>query len=171
VPPATGTSASTRSKGRTCVGPDLPSDVAQAQILQQNLRQIGIELAIKQFPVPAYFALDFSKEPYDLLRLVWIFGPDPTVLNCLFDGRTIGTSNSCNLSFFDSPKYNRLLDRASRLTGEERYRAYGELDVQLSRDAAPALPVADANALSFVSGRVGCVVVHPNLDLTAVCLK
>jgi hypothetical protein len=74
-------------------------------------------------------------------------------------------------SYFDSPKYNRLLDRAARLTGEARYRAYGELDVQFSRDAAPAIPVAFANWIAFVSPRTGCVVLNPLFDLTAVCLK
>jgi hypothetical protein len=89
----------------------------------------------------------------------------------MFDGRTIGEPGFGNWSYFDSPKYNRLLDRASRLTGEVRFRAYGELDVQLSRDAAPAIPFAVFNNLAFVSKRTGCVVMNPFLDLTAVCLK
>ena len=41
----------------------------------------------------------------------------------------------------------------------------------LSRDAAPAIPFASLNAWAFVSARVGCVVMNPHLDLTAVCLK
>jgi peptide/nickel transport system substrate-binding protein len=145
-------------------------DSAQAQILQQNLRAIGLELEIKQFPNPLFFQKITTRgEPFDLARVQWI-RPD---LNCLFNGRTIGQPTSCNISHFNSPKYNRLLDRASRLTGEARDRAYGELDVQLSRDAAPATPVAVNNSIAFVSARVGvgCVVMNPSLDLTAVCLK
>jgi hypothetical protein len=64
-----------------------------------------------------------------------------------------------------------LLEEASRLTGAARYRAYGELDVRLSRDAAPAIPFAALNAWAFVSKRTGCVIMNPGLDLTAVCLK
>jgi ABC-type transport system substrate-binding protein len=90
----------------------------------------------------------------------------------MFDGLTIADApNFGNWSYLDSPKYNRLLDQASRLTGTQRLRAYGELDVQLSRDAAPAIPFAAINATAFVSARVGCVVMNPTLDLTAVCLK
>ena len=60
--------------------------------------------------------------------------------------------------------------RASRLPlGSERDRTYGGLDVRLSRDAAPAIPFANLNAMTFVSARVGCVVLNPYLDLTAVC--
>jgi len=37
--------------------------------------------------------------------------------------------------------------------------------------SAPAIPYANTNAMTFVSARTGCVVLKPNLDLTAVCLK
>jgi hypothetical protein len=76
-----------------------------------------------------------------------------------------------NLSYFDSPTNNALIDRAGRLSGVARYRAYGDLDVQLARDAAPAIPYANFNEFTFVSSDVGCVVPNPALDLTAVCLK
>ncbi len=33
------------------------------------------------------------------------------------------------------------------------------------------IPVAVGNAVTFVSARVGCIVLNPVLDLTAVCLK
>ena len=52
----------------------------------------------------------------------------------LLDGRFIGEPNWAR---FDSPMYNRLLRRAARLRGPARYRAYGDLDVRLARDAAP----------------------------------
>jgi hypothetical protein len=76
----------------------------------------------------------------------------------------------CDSSRVARPKYNRLMDRAARLSGDARYRAYGELDVQLSRDAAPAVPYALFNLFSFVSANVGCIILPPSLDLTAVCL-
>ena len=147
-------------------------DVARGEILKRNLKAIGLELEIKQFPNPVRFEkLATPGEPFDLTRVRWFFNPDPGYLKDLFDGRTIGQPDFSNYSYFNSSKYNRLLDRASRLTGEERYRAYGELDVQLSRDAAPAIPFAVFNASAFVSARTGCVVMNPFLDLTAVCLK
>jgi ABC-type oligopeptide transport system substrate-binding subunit len=94
---------------------------------------------------------------------------DPsTYLNSLLDGRFVGTNN---WSHFDSPKYNHLLRRAARLRGEERYRTYGKLDIELARDAAPMVAISYLNRPTLVSKRVGCIVLRPELDLTAVCLK
>ena len=76
------------------------------------------------------------------------------------------------VSRFHSPTFDLRLERASRLPlGPERNRAYGELDVDLARNAAPAAAYAYDNALTFVSERTGCVVANPYLDLAAVCLK
>ena len=61
--------------------------------------------------------------------------------------------------------------RAARLHGEARSRAYGQLDVQLSRDAAPLVAVDRPSSMTLVSRRLGCIVLRPDLDLTAVCLK
>jgi peptide/nickel transport system substrate-binding protein len=149
-----------------------PRDVAQAQILQRNLKAIGLELEIEQFPSPLIFEkLQTPGEPFDIARVTWVYSPDPSALE-LFDGRRIGEPDNQNWSYFNSPKYNRLLEDASRLPpGPERYGAYGELDVELARNGAPAIPYAYLNALTLVGPRTGCVVVNPVLDLTAVCLK
>ena len=58
-------------------------------------------------------------EPFDIADVGWsAWDADPSLLNWIFDGRTIGRAPSFgNFSYFDSPKYNRLLDEASRLTG------------------------------------------------------
>lgn len=151
-----------------------PVDVAQAQVLQRNLRAIGLDVEIVQFPGLLLFdKLGTDGKLFDIGRVRWSRDtPDPSWFSGIFDGRTIGQPNNHNWSYFDSPKYNRLFDEASRLpVGSERDRAYGGLDVQLSREAAPAIPYANTNALTFVSARTGCVVLKPSLDLTAVCLK
>jgi peptide/nickel transport system substrate-binding protein len=149
-------------------------NAAQAQILQRNLKAIGLELEIKAFPGLLLFQkLATVGEPFDIGRVRFISGrPDPSLLNDIFDGRTIGQPGSNNLSHFNSPKYNSMLEAVARLpVSRARARAYGALDVDLSRNAAPAVPVAYEYALTLVSARAGCVVVNPQLDLAAVCLK
>ena len=146
---------------------------AQAQIVKEDLAKIGLDVVIKAFPSPLIFEkLATRGEPFDMGWIGWLeTEPDPGVLSQLFDGTTIGTPANNDYSYFNSSKYNRLLERASRLSGEARYRAYGKLDVEITRDAAPGVAYSVDNALTLVSARTGCVVVNPYLDLEAVCLK
>jgi peptide/nickel transport system substrate-binding protein len=168
---ARGRTRSGRAVLYTCS--DRPDGVAVAQILQRNLKPIGLEIEIKQFPLQVMFQrLATPGEPYDItwvgLLHPWV---DPQTFLGAFDGRTIGSPDGANFSRFDSPRYDRLLDRASRLSGPARYRAFGEIDVQLARDAAPAIAAMIPNTWAFVSARTGCVVMNPSLDVTALCLK
>jgi peptide/nickel transport system substrate-binding protein len=165
----------TRSGKAVLYTPSLALPLATAQIVQQNLKAIGLEVEIKPFPPGVAFGkMATPGKPFDIGYVGWI-GPqtrDPSLLEWMFDGRSIANAPDFgNWSYFNSPKYNRLLDEASRLTGAERYQAYSELDVQLSREVAPAIPWAALNSIAFVSARTGCVVMNPRLDLTAVCLK
>jgi peptide/nickel transport system substrate-binding protein len=153
---------------------DTPIDIAQAQIIQRDLKPIGIRVVVKKLPGPALFQQLFTPgSPYDMSLLG--FGPDYwdpfAILNILFDGRMIGTPYSFDVAYFDSPAYNARLDAASRLRGDARYRAYGKLDVDLARDGAPMVAYENESALTFVSKRVGCLVLTPFLDLAAACLK
>jgi ABC-type transport system substrate-binding protein len=164
----------TRSGGAvlyTCS--DRPDCIALAQVLQQNLAAIGLKLRIRQFPLQVMFRkLANPREPFDLAWVGFLLPvPDPNAALGIFDGRFIGQPDNENWSYFDSARYNRLFERAGRLVGPARYRAYGDLDVQLARDAAPAIAVVNSNTWAFVSARTGCVVLNPFLDLTAVCLK
>jgi peptide/nickel transport system substrate-binding protein len=152
---------------------DADHPLAQAQIVKQDLARIGLKVEIRSFPAALYFTKIFTPgEPFDMAYLGVGFGPDPgDWLTGLFDGALIGTPGNSNLSYFDSPAWNRALRQASRLTGQARYRAFGKLDVQIARDAAPAVAYGFDNALTVVSARTGCVVVNPELDLAAACLR
>jgi ABC-type transport system substrate-binding protein len=155
--------------------PAIPLGLAQAHILKENLMKIGLDVDVQTFPAPVVFQkLATPGEPFDIGWIGWEAGfplPDPSSLLAIFDGRTIGRTDNYNYSYFDSPRYNALLERASRLTGDARARAYGDLDVDLARNAAPAIALSYDNVLTLVSDRTRCVVVRPYLDLAAVCLR
>jgi ABC-type transport system substrate-binding protein len=153
-----------------------PGLAAQAQIVKQDLARIGLDVQVQILPAGGvYFGkLANPAEPFDMAWIGFDFRLDldpGVVLNSLFDGGTIGQPNNFNWSYFNSPKWNRALRRASTLTGSARYRAYGRLDLALARDAAPAVAWGVDNAFTLVSARTHCVVVNPWLDLDAVCLK
>jgi ABC-type transport system substrate-binding protein len=141
------------AKGRTRSGKavlytcsDRPDCIAVAQILQLNAKAIGLQVTIKQFPLQVMFQkLGTPGEPFDMAWVGLVGGTDPQGFLETFDGRTIGRPESTNWSYFDVPKYNRLFERAARLSGPARYRAYGELDVLLARDATPAIAAMNRN--------------------------
>jgi len=150
-----------------------PVDVAQTQILRANLAKLGLHLEVHQFPGRLVFEeMSNGQNDFDIGRIGFgnVTGPvEPSVLG-LFDGRSIGTPANQDYSYFNSPKFNRRLDRAAALPLTETYKAYSDLDVWLSRNAAPAIPYAVSNSITFVSARTGCVVLNPFIDLTAVCI-
>ena len=189
--PATGTSASTRSRAPTCAEArtlakghmrggkavlymcTCPVDVAQAQILQRNLKAIGLDLEIKQFPSAVLFEkLATPGEPFDI-------------------GRVAGSASTRSLSYFNgsstggrsgSPDIRQLLVlqlAEVQPAARPRLAAHrGGALPRLRRARRAALarrrardPVRGLQRLAFVSARVGCVVMNPCLDLTAVCLK
>src|SRR5262249_40542914 len=153
--------------------PNPPGPPEQAQIVKQDLKKIGLDVEIREFPPPVHFQkLATRGEPFDMGWVGWLTSePDPAPGLEIFDGSTIGTPANIDYSYFNSSKYNRLLREASLLTGEARYRAYGKLDVEITRDAAPGVAYGVDNALTLVSARTGCIIVDPYLDLEAVCLK
>jgi ABC-type oligopeptide transport system substrate-binding subunit len=158
------------------------SDVqtTQAHIVQRDLKQIGVRVAIEQYPFPVLLEKEGKRgEPFDMTfggwNGEWL---DPIwFINGLLDGRTITKEGNTNLSYFDVPQYNRRMARASRLSGPSRYRAYGRLALDLAKNAAPLAVWGTRNTRLLVSNRVGCIVFNGyanaggGLDLAAACLK
>ena len=152
-----------------------PFMLAQSKLVQERLRQIGIEAEIKTFPHPVFLRkLTTPGEPYDLANSLGFTSgyPDHTALNCMFHGRSVPpAAEGCNFFYFDSPRFNRLLDRADGLVGPARFRLYGRLDIELARDAAPAVSYLLPRTGVLVSKSAGC---HrfdqPLYDLAVLCL-
>ena len=148
----------------------------RAQLIQQNLKAIGIEVSIKQFPRNVQFTKEATKgEPFDIADEGWIADyPDPyNFLNKLLDGRTIQASNNVNMSYFNDPGYNRKLDEAASATGDARERAYADLDADIAGNAAPLAAWSVPTIIDFFSSRVGCQLWQPvySMDLAALCLR
>jgi peptide/nickel transport system substrate-binding protein len=154
---------------------NIPEEVPLAQIVKQDLARIGLTVEIQAVPPEAYFTrVGLRNEPYDIAWTVW--APDYldpyTYINTLLDGRLLKATGNLNFAHFNSPKYNRLMARAASLQGRARARAYGKLDVDLARDAAPMVAYAITKSPTLVSKRVGCVVLRGGyFDLGAACLK
>jgi ABC-type oligopeptide transport system substrate-binding subunit len=130
-----------------------------AQSVQFNLKQIGIDVEIRQFDrVVQHEKAATRGEPFDLMLEGWGMDyPDPSnFINVLLDGRRIQADNNVNVSYFNNAAMHRAMDRANSLSGQARLNAYGALDVVLMRDHAPVAPYISTNARILTSTKVGC---------------
>src|SRR5438128_5045884 len=155
------------------VGACLP----QAQIIQTNLKQIGIDVTLTSVTNAAATAkIGTLGEPFDLFveRHTLLYADPSQLVNVMFDGRTIhpGPGNT-DVSYFNSAHYNSLIEQAGQLSGRARNDAYGKLAVDLARNAAPVAAISVRNDRFFVSNRVGCVqaAARGGLDLAGLCVN
>jgi Bacterial extracellular solute-binding proteins, family 5 Middle/PASTA domain len=150
----------------------------QCQIIQANLRQIGLEMEIRLFPRATQFELTGRRgEPFDMTLEGWHMDYfDPFDFLFLLDGSRLGppgSTGNVNFAYFDDPGYNGRIQAASQLHGDARANAFGELDVDIAQNAAPWAPFGVPNDRHFFSGRVGCQTYVPafGISLGALCLR
>jgi ABC-type oligopeptide transport system substrate-binding subunit len=146
----------------------------RCQVVQANLRNIGLNMDIRLFPRATQFELAGRKgEPFDLTLEGWHMDYfDPYDFIFLMDGTTIRPANNVNFSYFNSPAFNRKIARAKTMVGAGRYRAFSNLDHDLVRNGAPLATYASPNDRHYVSARVGCYHYHPvfTWDYASLCL-
>jgi peptide/nickel transport system substrate-binding protein len=155
---------------------DFQLPLAAARLAKQQLAAIGLEVDVKALPIHIATAAYLKRlaapgEGWDLALVLWTPNlPDAyAYINTLLDGQYVG---STNVAGFASADYDRVMRRAARVRdARTRSRTYGALDARLARDSAPLAAINVLNEATFVSERVGCKVLRPALDLTAVCLK
>ena len=149
---------------------DFPACSRHGQIMRSNLGAIGIDLEVREFPIPQLFErLARPDEPFDIGWTNWFFDyADPfSYINLQFG------DDAFPYARFDDPHWQRRMEAVARLSGEARMRAYATLDRELADEAAPAAPFATGTTTHFLSSRMGCQILHPiyGLDLAALCVR
>jgi ABC-type oligopeptide transport system substrate-binding subunit len=148
-----------------------------SQIVQFNLKQIGVDVEIKQFTrTVQHEKMATRGEPFDIGIEGWGQDyPDPyNFINVLLDGRRIQSANNQNVAYFNNPGYVAKMERASRLSGKTRYDAYKALDLDLMKNVAPWAPMVNRTTQVFTSDRVAKWVyqdVYSNTNFVSTELK
>ena len=136
----------------------------QAQLIQYNLKQMGLDAEIKLLPRATQFteAGNSKTATYDLTIERWgaDYADPYDFLNILLDGNQITNSQHNNYSYFNVAKYNKQMLAASLLVGPARGTAYAKLDKDLMAASPPWAPLVNSNDRTFLSNRVGCVVIN-----------
>jgi ABC-type oligopeptide transport system substrate-binding subunit len=90
-------------------------------------------------------------EPFDIADESWgaDYADPYDFINVLLDGRNIQDANNNNFAYFNDPKFNQQMTQAALLTGNARYKAYGNLDVSIMQQGVPWAPRAANNRCRF----------------------
>ena len=113
-------------------------DIRLAQLFQQELKAIGIEIELKQVTFATYLRETGKPRVAQAAFTGWHQDfPDPSnFMDILFHSRSIHPQNSENRSFYRNPKLDDILDRARPETNrEKRLALYAEANAILAKDA------------------------------------
>jgi ABC-type oligopeptide transport system substrate-binding subunit len=148
-----------------------------AQVVQFNLKQIGIDVEIKSFTrTVQHEKVGTRGEPFDISHSGWgaDYADPSNFINVLLDGGRIQAANNVNESYFNDPKFNDAMNKANALSGDARLEAFANLDRDITKDAAPLASYINTNGRYYVGADVGCFTVDPThgvLNLVAICKK
>ena len=151
----------------------------QAQVVQFNLKNIGIDSEIKLLPRAQQFgtAKIRAQATYDITLEAWgaDYNDPYDFLNILLDGSQIDSTGNNNYAYYNNPTFNKQMHAAALLGGAARGAAYQALDKNIMTVDPPWAPTNYRNDRVFLSNRFGCITVneaaHQGPDLAAMCLK
>jgi peptide/nickel transport system substrate-binding protein len=142
--------------------------VRRARAIVKELSAIGLRVRVEHFSNPTlYTKLATPGAQFDIASVEWApsyVDPD-ALLNFFLESRQV-------IPPLDDPLVARQLAAAARLTGPERYLAYGRLDVEIARTAAPLVAYGVAASHDLFSARMGCE--HYGVygyDIAALCVR
>ena len=105
-----------------------------AAVLQQQLREAGIELDIRSFEFATFFS-DITHGEFQVYSLRWVGGnEDPDIFEYVFHSSKF-TPRGANRTFYTNPRVDALIDQARRESDQNtRKQIYAELQSILADD-------------------------------------
>ena len=105
----------------------------QAAVIQQNLREVGIELDVRSYEFATLYA-DVVRGNFQLVTLQFVGVSDPDILRRVFHSKQMPPVGF-NRGFYSNPEVDRLIDEASKTLDEDaRGRFYREVQKLVAED-------------------------------------
>ena len=106
----------------------------QAAVIQQDLKQAGIELDVRSYEFATLYA-DVLKGNFQLFTLQWVGVSDPDMLRRVFHSKQMPPSGF-NRGYYENPEVDRLIDEATAAPADdERRRLFSEAQRVMAEDA------------------------------------
>ena len=150
---------------------------ALGQVFKYNLTQIGCDVTVKLFAGFQLYVFAGQKgADFDAAIAGWNQDyPDPyDFLDVLLNGNNIHENNNNNIAYFNNAAINAKLVAANKKIGAARYKAYGDLDLEITKNHAPWASYDNRNTREFISAKVGGYVFQPaqaSADLNTFFVK
>jgi peptide/nickel transport system substrate-binding protein len=138
----------------------------QAAVIQQNLREVGIEVDVRSYEFATMYA-DILKGNFQMYSLQWVGGAlaDPDILRRVFHSQQVPPSGF-NRGHFSDPEVDRLIDEASKATDyETRRQLYGRVQ-QLLAEAAPYISLWHRTNFALAQAPLEGIHLSPQGDFT-----
>ena len=146
------------------------------EVVQAQLRQVGIRTTIRLFDTSVYYQLigrPAEEVPMGLSGWYQDY-PDPSnFIDVLFNGERITAVHNNNVSHYDNPEVNRLIGETLRsMDPEVRLLNWRRLDRMITADAS-IVPYLHLTNHAFTSRRLGGYLYHPSIGtmLTLLYIK
>jgi peptide/nickel transport system substrate-binding protein len=150
---------------------------AQAEVAKAQIEKLGFKVTLRQVPQDAVYT-EYCQVPAKKVAICgsagWFkdFNDPQSMLEPTFKGSTISKQGNNNMPELNVPEIDAAMEKAAVLTGEERYKAWGEIDKMIT-EQAPAIPFTWDKATSIWSKDVqGAINPYTTqLDFTFTSLK
>jgi peptide/nickel transport system substrate-binding protein len=139
----------------------VPTNIQTAQIIQSNLKELGIELVIEPVEWGTYLERSAMGE-HELLLGGWFPGTNDSdiVLYPLYHSNAKGSAG--NRSFYSNPEYDKLVAMGRQETDvEKRAELYREAQVILEEDL-PIIPILRKNEVIGMRKNISGFIFRPN---------
>jgi peptide/nickel transport system substrate-binding protein len=117
---------------------------SQAEVAKAQLEKLGFKVNLRAVPQDAVYT-EWCQVPAKKVAVCgaagWFkdFNDPQSMLDPTFKGANITEQGNNNLPQLNNPEIDKAMDEAALLTGDERYKAWGEIDRMIT-EQAPAVP-------------------------------
>jgi peptide/nickel transport system substrate-binding protein len=138
----------------------------QATVIQQDLRQVGIEVDVRSYEFATLYA-DVLKGNFQMFTLQWVGGAvaDPDILRRVFHTQQVPPIGF-NRGYYSNPEVDRALDRAQLSTDEgERKRLYASAQRLIAEDV-PYVSLWTKTNVAVTQDEIGGLRLLPTADFS-----
>lgn len=136
----------------------------QAAVIQQDLKQAGIDLDVRSYEFATLYA-DVLKGNFQLFTLQWVGVSDPDMLRRVFHSKQMPPSGF-NRGYYENADVDRLIDEAAAATtDDERRRLFGAAQRLVAEDA-PYISLWNKTNVAVSRTGIEGVKLTPSADFT-----